>query len=274
MKRKQIDDDYSNKNRIINIVIDNNLLNHIKNRLIYSIGSIESNFEVKLPLIIMIIQDSIKNCKNKYIIKDINKELALVIEKKFTTKNKKNDIHKINYCIVIITYELYIKAFPGKLNINSNKFYELYPHFVNYEIEEQIKLFNFYKCVLIFKNIIQFRRNFGFIFDSSVMIIEGCNKKYTRGGGSNLETRNRSKIVFDVYGEVKKPSMRHKKGIFNNQYLSDISSDEESNDEESYEEESLEEESHEEESTDISSCDDEYIYLKKMKVDFTLFDSR
>jgi hypothetical protein len=265
MKRKQKEgDDYSNKNRILNIVIDNNLLNHIKNRLIYSIGNIESNFEVKLPLIIMIIQDSIKNCKNKYIIKDINKELAQVIEKKFTTKNKKNDIHKINYCIIIITYELYIKAFPGKLNINSNKFYELYPHFVNYEIEEQIKLFNFYKCCVIFKNIIQFRRNFGFIFDSSVMILEGCNKKYTRGGGSNLETRDRSKIVFDVYGEVKKASMRHKKDIFNFDDLSDISDEEESDNDR---------ESSDCSSSDSSSNNVDYHFLKKMKVNFSIFDS-
>jgi hypothetical protein len=72
-KRKQIDDDYSNKNTTINIVIDNNLLKNIKHRLIYSIGNIESNFEVKLPLIIIIIQDCINNSKNKYIIKDIYK---------------------------------------------------------------------------------------------------------------------------------------------------------------------------------------------------------
>jgi hypothetical protein len=262
-KRKQTWDDYSNKNTIIDTVIDPDLLNHIKHRLNYSIGNIEINFEAKLPLIIMIVQNSINNCKNKNIMKDIYRELTLIIGKKFTTKNKKNDIHKINYCIVIITYELYIKAFPGKLNINSNKFNELYPNFLSYENEEQIKLFNFYKCVVIFKNIIQFRRNFGFIFDSSVLILEGCNKKYTRGGGANLETRNRSKILFDVYGEVKKPSMRHKKGIFNFNDLSDISSDEESNDDES----------DDCSSSDSSSCD-EYICLKKMKVDFSIFDSR
>jgi hypothetical protein len=259
-KRKQKNDITPFENSLI--------LNHIKTCLRHSIGNIESNFEVKLPLIIMVIQDCINTCNNNYIIKDIikniYKELALIIGKDYTKKYKKHDVHKISYCIIITTYELYIKTFPEKLNINSNRFYELFPHFEGYENDEQIKLFNFYKCCVIFKNIIHFSRNFGFIFDSIVFIVEGSNKKYTRGGGANKETRDRSKILFDVYGEVKKPSMRYKKNIFNHDVFSDISSDEESNNQESYDEESSE----------SSSTNDEYICLKKMRIDLTLFDSR
>jgi len=234
----------------------------------YSIGNIESNFEIKLPLIIMVIEDCINNFNNNSndtrMIKNIYKGLASIIGRDFTRTYKKEDVDKISYCIVIVTYHLYVKFFPEKLNINRYIFYELYPDFVSYEKEEQKKLFNFYKCAVIFKNIIEFRRNFGFIFDSIVFIVEGCNKKYTRGGGANLETRNRSKILFDVYGEVKKPSMRHKKSIFSYDIFSDISSDEESYDEESYEDES----------TDSNSSNDEYVCLKKMRIDLSLFDSR
>ena len=201
-------------------------------------------------------------------IKNIYKGLSSIIGRDFTRTYKKEDVHKISYCIVIVTYHLYVKTFPEKLNINRHIFYELYPNFANYQKEEQRKLFNFYKCCVIFKNIIEFRRNFGFIFDSSVFILEGSNKKYTRGGGANKETRDRSKILFDVYGEVKKPSMRHKKSIFSYDIFSDISDEEEWNEEvSSYEGSSYEG------SSDSSSSNEEYICLKKLKLDFSLFDS-
>jgi hypothetical protein len=205
-------------------------------------------------------------------IKNIYKGLASIIGRDFTRTYKKKDVHKISYCIVIITYNLYVKIFPEKLNINTHKFYELYPNFLSYQKEEQRKLFNFYKCCVIFKNIIEFRRNFGFIFDSIVFIVEGSNKKYTRGGGAGLETQNRSKILFDVYGEVKKPSMRHIKNIFNYDVFLNISSNEESIDEESSDEESSDDETYCDESTDSNLSNEEYDCLKKMRIDFSLFD--
>ena len=254
-KRKQID--------YVSSFENNQKLIYIKQYLNYSIGNIETNFEVKLPLIIMVIEDCINNfnhnCNDMSMIKYIYKELASIIGRDFTRTYKKKDVHKISYCIVIITYNLYVKTFPEKLNINMDIFYELYPNFENYQKEEQRKLFNFYKCCVIFKNIIEFRRNFGFIFDSIVFIVSGSNKKYTRGGGAGLETQNRSKILFDVYGEVKKPSMRHIKNIFNHDVLSYISSNEESSNEES---------------SDSNSSNEEYVCLKKMKLDFTLFDCK
>jgi hypothetical protein len=267
----------------------------IKQWLRYSIGNIESNFEVKLPLTIMVIEDCINNFNNIFndnnnsMIKNIYKELVSIIGRDFTRTYKKEDFHKISYCIIITTYHLYVKIFPEKLNINSHIFYQLYPNFVSYQKEEQRKLFNFYKCCVIFKNIIEFKRNFGFIFDSIVFIVEGSNKKYTRGGGANLETRNRSKILFDVYGEVKKPSMRHIKNIFNYDIFSNISynkesyeeetSDDEMSDDETYCQETYDEQSSDEQSSDEESYDgilnnEEYQFLKKMRIDFTLFDCR
>ena len=290
-KRKQID--------YVSPFENNQKLIYIKQYLNYSIGNIESNFEVKLPLIIMVIQDCINNfngnstTNDNILIKNIYKRLAPIIGRDFTRNYKKKDVNKISYCIVIITYNLYVKTFPEKLNINRHIFYELYPNFANYQKEEQRKLFNFYKCCVIFKNIIEFRRNFGFIFDSSVFILEGSNKKYTRGGGANLETRNRSKILFDVYGEVKKPSMRHIKNIFNYDVFSYISSNEDSSDEESSDEESsdnkssddkssdeetycqetYDEQQSDEESYDGSLNNEEYVFLKKLRIDFSLFNN-
>ena len=271
-------------------------LNLIKQYLNYSIGNIESNFELKLPSIIIIIEDCINNCNNTSndtsnntsnntsIIKKIYKKLIPIIGKDYIKKYKNHEVHKISYCIIITTYHLYVFFFPEKININRDIFYQLYPNFTSYQREEQRKLFNFYKCCIIFKNIIEFKRNFGFIFDSIVFIVSGSNKKYTRGGGAGLETQNRSKILFDVYGEVKKPSMRHIKNIFNYDVISDISNDKESNDEESNDKELNEEESSDEESSDEESSDEEsydgslnneeYIYLKKLRVNLTLFDSK
>jgi hypothetical protein len=266
---------------------------YIKKSLKYSIGNIESNFEEKLPLIIMIIQGCIdyfndnnnsnSTSNDTSMIKNIYKNLAPIIGRDFTRNYKKHDVHKISYCIMIITYHLYVKTFPEKLNINRHIFYELYPHFANYEKEEKKKLFNFYKCCVIFKNIIEFRRNFGFIFDSSVFIVEGFKKKYTRGGGANLETRNRSKILFEVYGEVKKPSMRHIKNIFNYDVFSNISSDENSYEEETSDEETYCQETYnegysdeqlsDEETYDDSLINEEYIFLKKLRIDFSLFNN-
>ena len=275
MERKRKQTDY------VSSFENNQKLIYIKQYLNYSIGNIESNFEAKLPLIIMVIEDCINNfndnCNCTTLIKNIYKKLASIIGRDFTRTYKKKDVHKISYCIVIITYNLYVKIFPEKLNINTHIFYELYPNFLSYQKEEQRKLFNFYKCCVIFKNIIEFRRNFGFIFDSIVFILEGSNKKYTRGGGAGLETRNRSKILFDVYGEVKKPSMRHIKNIFNYDVFSNISSNEESNEEETSDDESSDDESNDEESSDEESYDgilnnEEYHYLKKLRIDFTLFD--
>jgi len=280
-KRKHIDyvSPFENSQKLI----------YIKQYLRYSIGNIESNFEAKLPLIIMVIQDCINNfngndnSNDNILIKNIYKKLAPIIGRDFTRNYKKHDVHKISYCIVIITYNLYVKTFPEKLNINRHIFYELYPNFANYQKEEQKKLFNFYKCCVIFKNIIEFRRNFGFIFDSSVFIVEGFKKKYTRGGGANLETRNRSKILFNVYGEVKKPSMRHIKNIFNYHVFSDISSDEKSYEEETSDEETYCQETYnegysdeqlsDEESYEDSLNNEEYVFLKKLKIDFSLFNS-
>jgi hypothetical protein len=275
-KRKQIDyvSPFENSEKLI----------YIKQYLKYSIGNIESNFEAKLPLIIMVIQDCINNfndnCNDTSMIKYIYKKLAPIIGRDFTRNYKKQDVNKISYCIVITTYHLYVKTFPEKLNINRHIFYELYPSFLKYENKEKIKLFNFYKCCVIFKNIIEFRRNFGFIFDSSVFILEGSNKKYTRGGGANKQTRDRSKILFNVYGEVKKPSMRHIKNIFNYDVFSDISSNEDSNGEESSDDETYcQEQSSGEEISDVetydtSSINEEYHFLKKLKIDFSLFDRR
>lgn len=278
-KRKQTDyvSPYENTEKLI----------YIKQCLKYSIGNIESNFASKLPLIITVIQNCINNfngtsnstTNDNILIKNIYKRLAPIIGRDFTRNYKKQDVNKISYCIVITTYHLYVKTFPEKLNINRHIFYELYPNFLKYENKEKIKLFNFYKCCVIFKNIIEFRRNFGFIFDSSVFILEGFHKKYTRGGGANLETRNRSKILFDVYGEVKKPSMRHIKNIFNYDVFSYISSNEDSNeeetsDDETYCQETYDEESSDEESYDGSLINEEYVFLKKLRIDFSLFDCR
>lgn len=280
-KRKQTDyvSPYENNEKLI----------YIKQCLTYSIGNIESNFDAKLPLIITVIQDCINNfngndssnsaINDNILIKNIYKRLAPIIGRDFTRNYKKQDVNKISYCIVITTYHLYVKTFPEKLNINRHIFYELYPSFLKYENKEKIKLFNFYKCCVIFKNIIEFRRNFGFIFDSSVFILEGSNKKYTRGGGANKQTRDRSKILFNVYGEVKKPSMRHIKNIFNYDVFSDISSNgdsngEESSDDETYCQETYGEQSSDEESSDTSLNNEEYHFLKKLRIDFSLFDRR
>jgi hypothetical protein len=285
LKRKQTDyvSPYENNEKLI----------YIKQCLTYSIGNIESNFEAKLPLIITVIQSCINNfngndssnsaINDNILIKNIYKRLAPIIGRDFTRNYKKQDVNKISYCIVITTYHLYVKTFPEKLNINRHIFYELYPSFLKYENKEKIKLFNFYKCCVIFKNIIEFRRNFGFIFDSSVFILEGSNKKYTRGGGANKQTRDRSKILFNVYGEVKKPSMRHIKNIFNYDVFSDISSNgdsngdsngEESSDDETYCQETYGEQSSDEESSDTSLNNEEYHFLKKLRIDFSLFDRR
>jgi hypothetical protein len=279
-KRKQTDyvSPYENNEKLI----------YIKQCLTYSIGNIESNFEAKLPLIITVIQGCINNFNgndtsngnnDSILIKNIYKKLAPIIGRDFTRNYKKQDVNKISYCIVITTYHLYVKTFPEKLNINRHIFYELYPNFLKYENKEKIKLFNFYKCCVIFKNIIEFKRNFGFIFDSSVFILEGSNKKYTRGGGANKETRDRSKILFNVYGEVKKPSMRHIKNIFNYDVFSNISSNgdsngEESSDDETYCQESCVEQSSDDESYDTSLNNEEYHFLKKLRIDFSLFDRR
>jgi hypothetical protein len=231
-------------------VIDNdeNFLKYLKFRLLYSVGNNES-FYVKLSLIVKLIQETISNSNKENLIKKIYKKIAPIVNRDFSRNDKRNDVHKIRHCITIISYELYIKNFPESQNICNDNFYQLYPHFLNYDKKEQVNLFNFYKCVVILKNIISFQRNFGFIFDLTTIIVEGKNKYYTRGGRSNLQTNNRSKIVFDVYGEVKKPSMRFKK-----------SDDDESSDDES--------------SDNESSDDDEYNCLKKMKIDFSLFDLR
>jgi hypothetical protein len=282
-KRKQTDyvSPYENNEKLI----------YIKQCLRYSIGNIESNFDAKLPLIITVIQNCINNFNgndnsnsrsngnnDSILIKNIYKRLAPIIGRDFTRNYKKQDVNKISYCIVITTYHLYVKTFPEKLNINRHIFYELYPNFLKYENKEKIKLFNFYKCCVIFKNIIEFRRNFGFIFDSSVFILEGFHKKYTRGGGANKQTRDRSKILFDVYGEVKKPSMRHIKNIFNYDVFSNISSNEDSNgeessDDETYCQETCNEESSDDESYDTSLNNEEYVFLKKLKIDFSLFNN-
>jgi hypothetical protein len=278
-KRKQTDyvSPYENNEKLI----------YIKQCLTYSIGNIESNFEAKLPLIITVIQGCINNFNgndtsngnnDNILIKNIYKRLAPIIGRDFTRNYKKQDVNKISYCIVITTYHLYVKTFPEKLNINRHIFYELYPNFLKYENKEKIKLFNFYKCCVIFKNIIEFRRNFGFIFDSSVFILEGSNKKYTRGGGANKETRDRSKILFNVYGEVKKPSMRHIKNIFNYDVFSNISSngdsnEEETSDDETYCQESCGEQSSDDESYDTSLNNEEYVFLKKLRIDFSLFNN-
>ena len=70
-KRKQID--------YVSSFENNQKLIYIKQYLNYSIGNIETNFEVKLPLIIMVIQDCINNfnhnCNDMSMIKYIYKEL-------------------------------------------------------------------------------------------------------------------------------------------------------------------------------------------------------
>ena len=76
-KRKQKNDfsPFENSEKLI----------YIKQCLRYSIGNIESNFEVKLPLIIMVIEDCINNCHDNsnetIIIKNIYKELEPIIVK-------------------------------------------------------------------------------------------------------------------------------------------------------------------------------------------------
>jgi hypothetical protein len=198
-------------------------LDYIKGRLIYSVGDNKSFF-VKLPELISIIEANIKvNIYGESILKNIFRKVSHVIDRDFTKNDKKNDEDKIRYCIAIITYEIYIKTYPNKIyNYNTNKMYELFPRFYEYNIEEQIKLFDFYKYVLILKDIISFQRNFGFIFDLTTNIIEGKDKKYARGGRANEQTVNRSKIVFDIYGEVKKPSLRHITSILRDLYNSDF----------------------------------------------------
>jgi hypothetical protein len=252
------------------IEFDPQFLNYVKQRLIYSIGYNDSFF-VKIPVLMEIIQNTIYNSISleENIIRNVYKELQVIVGKDFRRNEKKDDPCKIRHCITIITYEIYIKLFPEKLNISSNKMYELYPHFTKYNNEEQIKLFNFYKSIIILKDIVPFQRNFVFLFNLATVIVEGREKLYARGGRANIPTRNRSKIVFDVYGEVKKPSMRFKKGvIIENPFLN------ESNDNSSNDTESNDNSSNDEDSNDEESSSDEYKCLKKMRVDFTIFDYR
>jgi hypothetical protein len=261
------------------IEFDLKFLNYVKQRLIYSIGYNDSFF-VKIPVLMEIIQNTIYNSISleENIIRNVYKELQVIVGKDFRRNEKKDDPCKIRHCITIITYEIYMKLFPEKLNISSNKMYELYPHFTKYNNEEQTKLFNFYKCLVILKDIVPFQRNFVFLFDLATVIVEGRGKLYARGGRANIPTRNRSKIVFDVYGEVKKPSMRFKKGIIiENPFLNESYDEGESNlssNDDSYQNSSYEDSSNDYSSNDEESSSDEYKCLKKMRIDFTLFDYR
>ncbi len=264
----------------ISLYTDLKFLNYIKSVLIYSVGN-NDKFFVKLPVVIRIIEETINNTKNytkSYLIDNVYKELVLVVGKDFSRNQRTNDPDKIRHCITIITYEIYMKIFPEKLNINKDTMYQSYPHFTKYTENEQTKLFDFYKCVVILKDIVGFQRNFGFICDLATMIVEGSTKKYPRGGRANIETQNRSKIVFDVYGEVKKPSMRHIGSIFNHVVFIDFGSLNKLNDNtSSYDEE---DESNNDESTDDESSDEDLSNYddsneptwKRMKINLGIFE--
>lgn len=273
----------SNKRKnIISFDTDLQFLNYIKRILIYSVGN-NDKFFVKIPVVIRIIHETINNTnyENSCLITNVYKELVLVVGKDFSRNQRTNDPDKIRHCITIITYEIYIKIFPEKLNINKDTMYKSYPHFTKYTETEQTKLFNFYKCVVILKNIVGFQRNFGFICDLATMIVEGSSKKYPRGGRANIETQNRSKIVFDVYGEVKKPSMRHIGSIFNHVVFIDFgslnklnndntSSCDENDDSNQSSDESIDDESNDE---NLSNYDDSNEHTwKRMKLDLGIFE--
>lgn len=272
---------------------DLKFLNYIKRILIYSVGN-NDIFYMKLPVLVRIIEETINNTDytKSCLITNVYKELALVVGKDFSKNKRSNDPYKIRHCITIITYEIYIKIFPEKLNINKDTMYESYPYFNEYTENEKSKLFDYYKCVVILKNIIGFQRNFGFICDLATMIVEGSSKKYPRGGRANIQTQNRSKIVFDVYGEVKKPSMRHIGSIFNNLGFIDFenlnklnndntsSYDDEDDDsnqssDESFDDKSIDDESIDDESNDenLSNYDDSNEHTwKRMKLNLGIFE--
>ena len=129
----------SNKRKnTVSFDTDLKFLNYIKRILIYSVGN-NDIFYMKLPVLVRIIEETINNTDytKSCLITNVYKELALVVGKDFSKNKRSNDPYKIRHCITIITYEIYIKIFPEKLNINKDTMYESYPYFNEYTENEK-----------------------------------------------------------------------------------------------------------------------------------------